>query len=181
MIRINSAAGKLVSNTLGFLSVLALAACASQTPYVPATGNSHGYSEQELTADRHRVTFTGNTSTSADQVQDFALLRAAELTVQKGNDWFEVVSRDQESETRGNGPSAGVTRSTVPTTETRCGLLGCTTRQSPAYTGMRMEAPARERQRYVARMEIVMGQGEPQDPNRVYNARELIESIRARM
>jgi hypothetical protein len=60
-------------------------------------------------------------------------------------------------------------------------LLGCTTRHSTAYTGMSLESPARERQRYVSRLEIVMGQGEPQDSNRVYNARELIESIRARL
>jgi len=181
MNRINSAVRKVTSKAMALIAVLALTACASQTPYAPANGNSYGYTEQELTTDRYRVAFTGNTSTSADHVQDYALLRAAELTVQKGNDWFEVVSRDQESESRSNGPSASVTRTARPTTETRCGLLGCTTRQSTAYTGMSMEAPVRERQRYVSRLEIVMGQGEPQDPSRVYNARELIESIRARM
>lgn len=186
MNRINSAVEKIrsrgcLSRSLAMLCALLLTACASQTPYAPANGSSYGYTEQELTSDRYRVTFTGNTSTSADRVQDYALLRAAELTVQKGNDWFEVVARDQESEARSSGPGTRVTRTTVPTTQTSCGLLGCTTRHSSAYTGMSMETPVRERQRYVSRLEIVMGQGEPQDPNRVYNARELIESIRARL
>lgn len=172
---------RIVFKCIAVLSMLIMAACASQTPYVAANGSNYGYTEQELTTDRYRVTFTGNTSTSADRVQDYALLRAAELTVQKGHDWFEVTSRDHESESNSSGPATRVTRSTTPTTQTSCGLLGCTTRHSTAYTGMSVETPARERQRYVSRLEIVMGQGEPQDPNRVYNARELIESIRARI
>lgn len=74
---------------------LALGACATATPYVPAGQGRYaaGYREARIEADRWRVTFSGNSLTSRDTVEMYMLYRAAELTVQQGYDWFETGDR----------------------------------------------------------------------------------------
>ena len=86
----------------GFLAstlLLALGACAVETPYQPSEGR-YGYSEQQIEETRYRVTFSGNPSTPRDTVQNYLLYRSAELTIQKGFDHFTVVDRDLERSTR---------------------------------------------------------------------------------
>jgi flavin-binding protein dodecin len=75
------------------LATVALAACVTPTVFGPADSRGFGYREQRIEDDRFIVTFAGNSATSQDQVADAALRRAAELTLQEGYDWFEVVQR----------------------------------------------------------------------------------------
>jgi hypothetical protein len=89
---------------------LLLAACAaSPTPY-QAAQNGFGYSEQQIEENRYRVSFAGNSATSRQTVEDYLLYRAAELTVQNGHDWFEVVDRNtvQDYASSSGSPSFGV-------------------------------------------------------------------------
>lgn len=82
---------------------VALAACATATPYQPnirGQAVSGGYSEFRVDAARYRVTFAGNTLTSRDTVERYLLFRAAELTVQSGHDWFLIVDRETDRTTR---------------------------------------------------------------------------------
>ena len=75
---------------------ISLSACVTATPYQPKTPNavqSGGYSETRLEADRWRVTFTGNSLTSRDKVENYLLYRAAELTLAQGKDWFMMADR----------------------------------------------------------------------------------------
>lgn len=92
----------LQASVVATAAALALAACASTaTPYGPAApGSRYGYSEQQISADRFRVTFAGNSVTSREMVEMGLLLRAAELTVQSGNDWFATVERATDRDTR---------------------------------------------------------------------------------
>lgn len=76
-----------------------LAACAVPTPYQAADGG-YGYTDQQIEGDRYRVSFDGNASTPREEVQNFLLYRAAELTVQNGFDYFTIVDRDVERSTR---------------------------------------------------------------------------------
>ncbi|MDH3658875.1 MAG: hypothetical protein OEU92_02415 [Alphaproteobacteria bacterium] len=76
-----------------------LGACATETPYQPSEGR-YGYHEQQIEESRYRVTFAGNPSTPRETVQNYLLYRAAELTVQKGYDYFTVVDQDVERSTR---------------------------------------------------------------------------------
>jgi hypothetical protein len=71
-------------------SLLMLAGCAG-TPY-QAYGGRGGYQEKQLREDVLRVTFQGNGFTTQETVQTFWLYRAAELTLQKGYEGFEVLS-----------------------------------------------------------------------------------------
>jgi len=80
----------------------ALAACETATPYQPLTPGSQvsgGYSDTQLEATRWRVTFHGNSLTSRETVENYLLYRSAELTVNKGYDWFEMVDRQTDKHT----------------------------------------------------------------------------------
>lgn len=83
--------------TVPFLFLLA--ACAVPTPYQPADGG-YGYRDQQIEESRYRVSFDGNASTPREDVQNYLLYRAAELTVQNGFDYFTIVDRNLERSTR---------------------------------------------------------------------------------
>jgi hypothetical protein len=78
-------------------ALLALASCAYPTPYVPATTpGGEGYSETQIEANRFRVNFKGNTVTPRETVENFLLLRAAELTLKTGNSYFVVAKAETD-------------------------------------------------------------------------------------
>ena len=76
-----------------------LAACATATPYQPAD-NGYGYSEQRIEQNRFRISFTGNSDTPKQTVENYLLYRAAELTLQSGYDYFVLVSDNTDANTR---------------------------------------------------------------------------------
>jgi hypothetical protein len=80
---------------LAVLACASLAACATEpTHFAPAPGpGAVGFSELRIEPDRYRVTFQGGPGAPEAQVQDYALLRAADLAVAGGYDWFRVVDR----------------------------------------------------------------------------------------
>jgi hypothetical protein len=81
-------------------SLLALAACVSPTPFQPAANpGGPGYTDQRLAENRFRVTFSGNSATKRDQVENFLLLRSAEVTRDAGYQWFEFDDRDTKAKT----------------------------------------------------------------------------------
>lgn len=92
--------------------IIALAGCATPAPqYGPAVrpGDS-GFSETRIENDRFRVSYRTATGGPV-AASDFALLRAAELTLQNGYDYFIVTQRGVESNGRyggGSGPRVGV-------------------------------------------------------------------------
>jgi hypothetical protein len=74
---------------------LTLFSCA--TPY-QAKGFKGGYSETQLDENVFIVNFYGNAITSREQVNDYLLLRSAELTLEKGFKYFKVLNEKQYSE-----------------------------------------------------------------------------------
>lgn len=89
---------------------LALAACASApTVYAPAGGPSTpGYSEMRIEPGRYRVTFRGGPGAPEEQVSDYALLRAADLAIAEGYDWFRLVEKQTRMASANNGPRVSV-------------------------------------------------------------------------
>lgn len=69
------------------------ASAETRTTYQPATQSwTHsGYSETLVDANRIRVSFRGNSGASRESVETNLLYRAAELTTQRGFDYFVVV------------------------------------------------------------------------------------------
>lgn len=80
-----------------------LSACVSPTPYQPnikGSATSGGYSETRIEPDRWRVDFAGNSMTTRERVEGYLLFRAAELTLQNGFDWFSIVDRHTDANSR---------------------------------------------------------------------------------
>lgn len=150
---------------------LALAGCATAigTPYQPADRQGFGFAETRIESDRYRVVFAGDGATSATEVEDFALLRAAEIAMANGFDWFRVVSRDVAAEKRG-GVGLGA------------GVGGGGSNVGVGVGGNFGSVGARTF--YTARIEALFGKGErpaADGAGGVYDARSVADSIRSRM
>lgn len=78
-----------------------LLGCAAPAPYVPrGPGERTGYTDLQLTPTRWRVTFTGNSVTPREQVEDSLLRRAAEVSLAAGYGHFMFDTRDTAANTR---------------------------------------------------------------------------------
>jgi hypothetical protein len=84
---------------MGFAAALALSGCAHPDPFQPKDGHNSGYTDERLGANRYRVTYTGNSATGRATVEDYLLLRAAQVTLQSGYRWFVFDTRDTEPKT----------------------------------------------------------------------------------
>lgn len=76
---------------LGLAALVLCAGCASNA-YMPANGNGHGYSERQLSHRGYEVTYVGEDALPQQQVEDFALLHAAELGASRGYAYLSVIS-----------------------------------------------------------------------------------------
>ena len=84
-------------------AALVLSACATATPYQPlAVGGASagGFSERALEQNRWSVSFQGNSLTDRRTVETYLLYRSAELSLAQGYDWFTIVDRATERDTR---------------------------------------------------------------------------------
>ena len=75
------------------VATLALGACQSAAPAYRAASapGDVGFFSVPADAGRHAVTYTGEKGLSPAQVAEYALLRAAELTLASGQQWFAVL------------------------------------------------------------------------------------------
>jgi hypothetical protein len=156
--------------------VLSLAACASAPTYAPATSeNGAGYYERQIESNRYFVTYRASGRADAALLQDYALLRAAEVTLQQGGEWFWVDRRALDAE----GAYASGPRFSV-------GLGGGSFGgNSGLGVGLGASFPIgggpQAQQARSASVEMRIGQGsKPADPN-AYDAREISANLRARL
>jgi len=148
-------------------AALSLAACATTpTRYQPAAGPSAvGYSELRIEPGRYRITFQGGPGAPPAQVQDYALLRAADLALAQGYDWFEVTGQTMlETGFSGSSVSFGVGGATFG-------------RRSATSVGVSSGVPLSGGVSLAASIEVLMGRG-PRPPGpEVYDARSVRGSI----
>jgi len=155
---------------------IVLAACAtSPPPYTAAAGpDTVGYSERQIESNRYFVTYRSGVSAEAALLQDYALLRAADLTLQNGREWFWVDRRTLDDQnTYRSGPSVGI------------GVGGGSWGgNSGGSVGVGVNIPlggAQAQRARAATLEIRMGEGpKPDDPN-AYDARTVSQNVRARL
>lgn len=149
-----------------------LAACATPTTYVPAAADGYGYTDQRLEADRFVVRYKGNSATSAERAQDMALLRAADLTLLEGYEWFQVVGRNVREDTSGSSGSrvgigvGGSSGSYGSSTGVGVGI------SLPLGGGAKSGSGA-------ASLEIKMGSGDKPEGAEIYDARSVADSLRS--
>lgn len=173
---------------------LLLGACATETTYRPATGQGFsrtGFSDRQVEQNRFLVSFAGNSSTPRDTVERYLLFRAAEITLQNGGDYFVMVNRDTDLQSRtyttpGFGPGYGFGGFG--------GYWGPSWRYygtgfgygrgfgwSPWYGGgfgAFNDFDIETVQRYEATAEIVIGRGPiPRDNLRAFDAHQVVERI----
>jgi len=81
-------------------TALTLVACATATPYQPASepGGYDGFSQQMIENDRARITFGGNSLTKRETVENYLLYRSAEMAVERGFETFTLQERDVETD-----------------------------------------------------------------------------------
>ncbi len=154
------------------LLAASVAACATApTRYQPAYGPSGvGFSEQRIESDRYRVSYRGGVGAPEAQVTDYALLRAADLTLGSGYEWFIVDQRytDAPGGYRDTGPrfSVGV----------GSGSFG---RSSSFGVGLGTSFPlgGASGPALATTLEVRMGRGPKPAGFNVYDARELKNTI----
>ncbi len=82
-----------------------LAACATPTTYMAAPGpRAVGFSDYRIETGRYRVIFRGGPGAPPAQVANYALLRAAEVSLRDGFDWFRIVDKFDDRSDGGSGP-----------------------------------------------------------------------------
>jgi hypothetical protein len=166
------------------LGSAALAGCMNATPYQPATGTGQyrtGYWDEQIEANRFRVTFAGNSLTSRDTVERYLLYRAAQLTVENGGDYFTLADRNTEKKSQtyidrpfGPGP---------------WGYWGPSWRYYGRGWGWRSWDPfwgdpffdrdidVRQVDRYEATAEIVIGRGPKPNNVHAFDARDVLQRL----
>ncbi len=154
---------------------LMLGGCASPTAYKPASDGGYGYRESQIADNRYRVAFKMRGEDSL-QAMDYAMLRAAELTLMAGYDWFVVVDRYNSKEGRRPDSQIGVRGERV--VERDCSLLlGCKTRTQPS-TEYSAEISSGKREQIEAILEIRLGKGVRPDEGDSYDALEVRDNLR---
>lgn len=153
---------------LALVAVAALAACATPTGYGAAVKpGGYGYADTRIETDRYRVTFRG--VGAPDVIENFALQRAAELTLAQGRDWFVVDSRAVDRTGGGRGPTVSIGAGGWSGGRTSVGL--------GTSVGIPLGGSAGES---VARLDIRIGGGpKPSSPN-AYDARSVLANLAPR-
>ena len=153
---------------------LALSGCASSPDYRPAAHGASGYREQMLEANRYRIEYRTDT-TDIGKAQDYALLRAAELTVEKGYPTFVIVSRSTDVGREERSAPEFELEENVAYSRS-CGLLSCRTTATPTYETLITDVPI-ARHAATARLEIVMSSGPSVGSPNTYIAASVLRSI----
>lgn len=159
--------------TLASLAVLG--GCATPTPYQAADGSRRGFTETRIESNRYRISFEGNSLTDRETVETYLLYRASELTVENGFDYFTVVDRATDEETRvmasgiGRSPYSGFNVH-YAYFHPRWGWRGW---HDPFWDDVNY----RESTRYEASAEIYLGRGtKPDDPS-AFDARDVMSNL----
>jgi hypothetical protein len=158
-----------MKNMLVLLSAALLTACASGSPaYGPASRDgAMGYTSQQIETGRHRVSYTNGDPSRA---RNMALLRAAEITLMEGKEWFEITAEYADAEpSRGGGSSLSIG-----------GGSGSYGRSSSVGVGVGLGIPlgGSSSGKATSVLEIVTGSGEKPDRTAVYDARSVDMNLR---
>lgn len=154
------------------LGALSLAACATAPAYGPASKDgAMGYTSQQIEAGRHRVAYTDK---DAGKARSMALLRASEITLMEGKDWFEVTAEYADTESgRSSGSSISIG-----------GGSGSYGRSSSVGMGVGIGIPlggGSSSGQTTAVLEIVTGANPKPDKTTVYDARSVDMNLRGQI
>ena len=103
----SGALGGVVRLFVAFFAAALLSGCATKYQDMGFTG---GVAAEPVMTDVYRIVARGNGYTSADKVQDFTLLKAAETTIAAGGNYFIILNEaDRTAVKSGQTPSTAQT------------------------------------------------------------------------
>ena len=149
--------------------VLLLAACETTTAYAPAAPGSRasGFWDQRIEQHRFRVAYRGGDGAPPAQVEDYALMHAAEVTLANGDEWFQVLDKVG---TAAPGASSSVSFGFGGANFGRGGGVGY---------GVGASTPVSGGAQLTSTLEILTGKSAP--PQGAFNARSVQDTIRPRL
>lgn len=155
------------------LIIILLAACSSSNPqYQAADQKGFGYSDKQLATDKYWVSYKSR-DTNAQRATDFALLRAAELTIAQGYEWFVVSEKDVSGKRLVRNEPTEVHVDTIANcTSDMCGSVPTTRKYGSDGVNIEQE----ERADFTVELTVLFGKGERPEPKFVYDAREVIQA-----
>lgn len=159
------------------IAVIIMAGCASQPDYRQAKQGGFGYTESKLSDTQYRVHFKAK-GTDKAKAMDYAMLRAAELTLLEGYDWFVVTDRETlvDKETVQTTPTAGFSQRYARVTD--CGVLTCRTSYHPTTqfeTGVFVGGSQKSEIESILNIEL--GKGTRPSSVTSFDAREVRENL----
>ena len=153
---------------LGFFALLTLIVAGCATAYGPryqaASGPGDiGYFDTRLDENRYRIQYRTDYADPA-LAQDFAMRRAAELTLNRGYDWFQVINRNNIMTDDAFGRYEG----------SRYRFDDGPYRDRPAYYDRGYGDDS------VAVIDVVMGYNPPPRGSSIYEARRVLDYLNSR-
>lgn len=145
--------------------ILLLSSCA--TPY-QKLGKRGGYFEEKINDHVYRVSFQGNTRTKDELVHRYFLRRCAELTLEKGYQYFIVMSTEDKSR------AALVVQEGTPSTKTPVTTV--------AYSSDRGFIPVEHKNivKHLVEGEIALFK-KGEEPIDAFNAEDVLRTIKEKM
>jgi len=149
------------------IATMGLAACMTPVGYAPADGpNARGFSEVRIEPERYRVTYRGPANARSGPVYEMALLRAADVTIGQGYDWFRVTNRSDDMR-GGQGPRINL--GTGGYDYGRSSAVGVGVSGGFYLGGGPTQAVT---------LEIQLGKGPTPSDRDIYDAREVAQNLR---
>jgi hypothetical protein len=146
-----------------------MAACATTPAYGPAKSErSEGYLSQQIETNRHRVSYTDKDPVRA---RNMALLRASEITLSDGKDWFEITNETVDSDA--SRKSGGGTSVSIGGGASSGGYSGV-----GVGIGIGLPLGGGSSGKVTHTMEIVTGSGAKPDKAEAYDARSVDKNLR---
>jgi hypothetical protein len=163
-----------------FLAMLPLlaSACTSNPYNIPDPGPVTAI--EEPADGKYTVTYRGAPGATVQKVRDLALLRASQITLQKGGNWFEIVTDYSRTQDEAKSAFELDPFSEIGDSQGDCGVLGCPSRARPDALGQRDIDPKATKQSYsIQSFEIIVNTGErPFYKENTYSALEISEEMR---
>ena len=148
-------------------TALLVAGCATEYGDM---GFSGGVRADQISANQYRIVSRGNGYSNATSIADYAIRKAAEVTLESGNEWFLVLGRDDQT-----GVSLSATTTPTQTTGTVNTWGNTATYSATTYGGIvniqTVVKPGED-------LMIRVGSG-PQ-PDAAYNAAETLRYVAPR-
>lgn len=167
-----------------FAAALLFAGCATPNPsafYIPAkSASDNGYSAKSISLSQYQISFRGPASLGQSTVENLALLRAAEFTLEKNHSWFKLIRRDTAKIDVPRKIEASVSTGTQTTT-CGAGTFGCTSNDAPnGIAGVNINnSPNAYDSVFVCVLQIELGDGPMPSGDNVMDAKETAARLRA--